>query len=169
MTPISSPLARITLRARAIYRPRGRARHVRAAALAALAQTQPRGVCAWTIRLTDDDELHQLNRQYREMDKPTDVLSFGGAGYRDGKPRAAYTPTLDEGAEYLGDIIISLDRCAAQAAAGGHDVDTELALLVVHGTLHLLGYDHDTPSRKARMWAAQSRALASLGIELNVP
>jgi probable rRNA maturation factor len=142
---------------------------VRAAALAALAQTQPRGACAWTLRLTDDDELHQLNRQYRGMDKPTDVLSFGGAGYRDGKPRVAYTPALDEGAEYLGDIIISLDRCSTQASAGGHDVDTELALLVVHGTLHLLGYDHDTPSRKARMWAAQSRALAVLGIELTVP
>jgi probable rRNA maturation factor len=142
---------------------------VRQAALAALAQTQPRGVCAWTVRLTDDAELHQLNRQYRDIDKPTDVLSFGGAGYRDGKPRAAFQPTLDDGAEYLGDIIISLERCAAQATTGGHGVDTELALLVIHGTLHLLGYDHDTPARKARMWAAQSRALGTLGIELNVP
>jgi probable rRNA maturation factor len=141
---------------------------VRLAALAALAQTQPRGACAWIIRLTDDDELHQLNQQYRGLDKPTDVLSFGGAGYRDGKPRPAYTPALDDGAEYLGDIIISLERCAAQAGAAGHPVDTELALLVIHGTLHLLGYDHDTPTRKARMWAAQSRALKSLGIELEV-
>ncbi|HEY3342401.1 MAG TPA: rRNA maturation RNase YbeY [Anaerolineae bacterium] len=169
MTPTNPSPARIAIRARNIYRPHGRAHWLRAAARAALAQTQPRGACTWTIRLTDDDELHELNRQFRGMDKPTDVLSFGGAGYRDGKPNAAYTPILDEGAEYLGDIIISLDRCTAQAAAGGHAVDTELALLVVHGTLHLLGYDHDTPSRKARMWAAQSRALAALGIELAVP
>jgi probable rRNA maturation factor len=138
-------------------------RLVRRAALAALAQAQPINAPEWSIRLTDDAELHNLNRQYRHTDKPTDVLSFGGEGYRDGAPLHNAAPT-----GYLGDIVISMERCAAQAAKGGHALDDELALLVIHGTLHLLGYDHDTRARKTTMWAAQSRALRSLGIELRV-
>jgi probable rRNA maturation factor len=150
--------------------------------LAALAQAQRRpvwrgaGACEWSVRLSDDAELQRLNQQFRGIDKPTDVLSFGGSGYRDGAPvnkgpdRGGFP---HNGAEYFGDIVISMERCAAQAAAGehgaGHSVDEELALLTVHGTLHLLGYDHDTNARKARMWKAQARALLSLGIELEVP
>jgi probable rRNA maturation factor len=164
----SPPATRVHVRGKADHRIPGRVRHVRAAAQAALRQAHPRGASERTVRLTDDAELHRLNNQFREIDKPTDVLSFGSDTYRDGWPRVMPPPGTTGDAEYLGDIIISLDRCAAQAAAGGHPVDTELALLVVHGTLHLLGYDHDTPSRKSRMWSAQSRALESIGICLNV-
>lgn len=167
--PPGSP-SRLHIRAKALYRTPGRLRLLRNAARAARAQAQPQGECEWSIRLTDDAELHVLNRQFRGMDKPTDVLSFGGERYRDGKPLGgANIPTGNEGAEYLGDIVISMDRCAAQAEAGGHSVNVELALLVVHGTLHLLGYDHGTTARKARMWPAQARALQSLGIEIEVP
>jgi probable rRNA maturation factor len=147
---------------------------VRRAALAALAHAQVRpvgrGACEWSVRLSDDAELQRLNQQFRGIDKSTDVLSFGGEHYQDGKPLGgAYSVAANEDAEYLGDIVISVDRCIAQAAAGRHAVDVELALLVVHGTLHLLGYDHDTRARKARMWSAQTRALQYIGIELDVP
>jgi probable rRNA maturation factor len=168
--------AHLHLRGKAVFRARGRLRLMRLAARAALAQSQAGGACEWSIRLTDDAELRQLNLQFRGMDKPTDVLSFGGERYRDGKP--AGRPLADppepvevesEGAEYLGDIVISVDRCVAQAKAGGHRAEDELALLVVHGTLHLLGYDHDTKARKARMWSAQTRALRSMGVDIDVP
>jgi probable rRNA maturation factor len=137
----------------------GRLRLVKAAAQAAIAQVQPAHVVELSIRLTDDAELHALNAHYRGMDKPTDVLSFGSEAWRDGvQANAALKP------EYLGDIVISMDRCMAQAEAGGHAVDEELALLVVHGTLHLLGYDHDTAARKKLMWQQQASALAAMGI-----
>ena len=193
-----APVPRIHVHAPARYRVSGRLSLVRRSARAALAQGQPPAACEWSIRLTDDAELHLLNQQFRGVDKPTDVLSFGGEGYRDGK---SVSPRLnkrsesgvlgfsangfeDEGPEYLGDIVISMERCEAQAAAGdygmndihkagsariAHSVNEELALLVVHGTLHLLGYDHNTKARKARMWSAQTRALQSIGVELSVP
>ena len=147
----------------ACFRVNGRVRLTRRAALAALALAQPIHAPEWSIRLTDDAELQQLNRQYRGLDKPTDVLSFGGEGYRDGAPLRSASP-----AGYLGDVVISMERCAAQATKGGHALEDELALLVIHGTLHLLGYDHDTRLRKAVMWAAQARALKANGIEMRV-
>ncbi|GIV84927.1 MAG: endoribonuclease YbeY [Candidatus Roseilinea sp.] len=151
--------ADIHLYTRAAYRAPGQTALVRRAALAALAQGRhlPTPV-ALTIRLTDDAELRALNRQYRVTDAPTDVLSFGGEGYRDGQPSdTAHAPA------YLGDIAISMERCAAQAKRYGHPIEDELALLVIHGVLHLLGYDHHTPARRRRMWQAQDRAFALLG------
>ncbi|PJF47538.1 MAG: rRNA maturation RNase YbeY [Chloroflexi bacterium] len=151
--------ADIYLYTRAAYRARGQTALVRRAAHAALAQGRhlPTPV-ALTIRLADDAELRALNRQYRVTDAPTDVLSFGGEGYRDGQPSDA-----DHAPAYLGDIAISMERCAAQAKRYGHPVEDELALLVIHGVLHLLGYDHHTPARRRRMWQAQDRAFALLG------
>lgn len=162
--------AQVHVRAKAAQRKTGRSAHVRRAALAALAVTPQSWQTEWTVRLSDDAELQRLNLQFRGMDKPTDVLSFGGADYRDGKPLQEHHAYADaDSAQYLGDIVISLDRCAAQAAAGGHALESELALLVVHGTLHLLGYGHDTQRRKARMWKAQARALQSMSIVIDVP
>jgi probable rRNA maturation factor len=156
------------------YRQSGRQSFIRAAVAAAIAQAsdvpvdQPREL---SVRLSDDAELHDLNHQFRGIDKPTDVLSFGSERYRDGQPIQTFHPQVSGAAgpaEYLGDIVISMDRCSAQAQAGGHPVEAELALLIVHGTLHLLGYDHDTKKRKARMWSTQARALRELGIKLSV-
>lgn len=151
--------ADIHLHVRAAYRARGRTALAQRAARAALAQGRhlPAQV-ALTIRLTDDAELRALNRQYRAADAPTDVLSFGGEGYRDGQPSDG-----DNAPAYLGDIAISMERCAAQAERYGHPLEDELALLVIHGVLHLLGYDHHTPARRRRMWQAQDRAFALLG------
>ena len=106
----------------------------------------------FTIVITDDAELHELNRRFLGIDAPTDVLSF---------PTDETDP--DTGLPYLGDILISYPRAAAQASAGKHSVQDELRLLVVHGTLHLLGYDHATPADKARMWELQGEALKRLG------
>jgi probable rRNA maturation factor len=106
-----------------------------------------------TIVLTDDAQLHVLNREYLGVDAPTDVLSF---------PASESDP--ETGATYLGDILLSVPRAAAQALAGGHTVEEEAQLLVVHGALHLLGHDHAEAEEKARMWAAQADVLKRLGL-----
>lgn len=111
-----------------------------------------------TLVLSEDVHLQQLNRDYLGIDAPTDVLSFPGG---DTDP--------DSHMYYLGDIIISYPRAAAQAAAGGHPVEAELQLLVVHGMLHLLGFDHATPDEKNSMWIAQADVLSSLGCPITGP
>lgn len=106
-----------------------------------------------TIVLTDDRQLHELNLDYLGVDAPTDVLSF---------PASEMDP--ETGTAYLGDIILSIPRAIAQAQAGGHPVEAEAQLLVVHGTLHLLGYDHATEEEKAVMWGEQAKVLEKLGL-----
>ena len=111
-----------------------------------------------SIVITGDDQLQELNRKFLGVDAPTDVLSF---------PTDEDDP--DSGVRYLGDILISYPRAAAQANSGGHPIQDELQLLVVHGVLHLLGYDHSEPSERARMWEVQAQALVSLGSPLSPP
>ena len=106
-----------------------------------------------TIVLTDDAQLHELNREYLGVDAPTDVLSF---------PAAEEDP--ETGTPYLGDILISIPRAKQQAEAAGHSVEDEVQLLVVHGTLHLLGHDHAEAEEKARMWKAQAEVMSGLGL-----
>jgi probable rRNA maturation factor len=106
-----------------------------------------------TIVLTDDSQLHALNREYLDVDAPTDVLSF---------PADEEDP--ETGIPYLGDILISIPRAMQQAQAAGHPVEAEVQLLVVHGTLHLLGHDHAEVEEKARMWKAQSEVMSKLGL-----
>ena len=106
-----------------------------------------------TIVLTDDRQLHELNRDYLGVDAPTDVLSF---------PASELDP--ETGLAYLGDIIISIPRATQQAQAAGHPVEAEVQLLVVHGVLHLLGYDHADEDEKAQMWEEQSKVLEKLGL-----
>ncbi len=113
-----------------------------------------------SIVVTEDETVRQLNRQYRQVDAPTDVLSFP-AGEAD-------VPPGDE-PPYLGDLILALPTIQRQAEREGHSVSDELALAVIHGTLHLLGYDHDTPARQAAMWAAQAEALLAMGVSIRVP
>ncbi len=106
-----------------------------------------------TIVLTSDAPLQQLNRTYLGVDAPTDVLSF---------PASETDP--ETGAQYLGDILISIARAEAQAQAAGHPLVSEVQLLVVHGVLHLLGYDHGEAEEKSRMWAVQAEILESIGL-----
>lgn len=106
-----------------------------------------------TIVVTGDAALRRLNREFASVDAPTDVLSF-----ESGDP-----------GEYLGDVMISAPRARAQARRGGHPLIDEMRLLVIHGVLHLLGYDHDTPGRKKHMWAAQAKALRTVKASIEGP
>lgn len=100
-----------------------------------------------SILLTDDHEIQDLNRAYRGFDKPTDVLAFALDEAEDG----AVDPSL-------GDVVVSVERAQQQAVSRRVDLDAELELLVVHGTLHLLGYDHDDPD-EARVMRNRTRAI----------
>lgn len=108
-----------------------------------------------SVVITDDDEIHALNRDYRHVDRPTDVLSFAASEGDE------FIGPPDE-APYLGDIVISYPTAARQAPEHEHSVAAELALLVVHGVLHLLGYDHGEAEEQAHMWAHQNEILAAL-------
>lgn len=100
-----------------------------------------------SVLLTDDAEIHALNRDYRGFDKPTDVLAFA----LDEADGGAVDPSL-------GDVVISVERAGAQARGRSVTLDSELELLAVHGTLHLLGYDHETPE-EARVMRNRTRAI----------
>jgi probable rRNA maturation factor len=104
-----------------------------------------------TIVITEDANLQRLNHQFLGIDAPTDVLSF---------PSGDIDP--DTGEPYLGDILISYPRAQAQAESAGHPVEAEVQLLVIHGILHLLGYDHADPEGKKRMWPVQDEVLRVL-------
>lgn len=131
---------------------------IRTAAAAALTHQDINQPIALTILLTDDDTLHQLNRDYRQVDAPTDVLSFPLDGDSPGQQHS-----------YLGDMAIALPYATRQAHREGHSLLAELQLLTVHGVLHLLGYDHMEPDEKAAMWLAQAEILQSLGAEITGP
>ena len=105
-----------------------------------------------SVKFTDDNEVRTLNAAWRGKDKATNVLSF---------PRAE----VPEGAPMLGDIVLAEGVCAREAAEKNVPMETHAAHLVVHGTLHLLGYDHETGDEDAeKMEAIERKALASLGI-----
>lgn len=108
-----------------------------------------------SIAIDGDAEIQALNQQFLGIDAPTDVLSF---------PSDETNP--ETGAPYLGDIMISYPRAKQQAENAGETVEDELQILVVHGMLHLLGYDHAEPDEKAAMWAAQQKALEHLGCKI---
>lgn len=110
---------------------------------------------ALSVVIGDDMLLKKLNYKFRNIDTTTDVLSF---------PSGELDP--DTKMLYLGDVVISLPRAEYQASAGGHPLVDELQLLVVHGTLHLLGYDHLAQADKEKMQAAQDKALAQLAVKL---
>ena len=127
---------------------------LRQAALATLRHQGIEGAAELTLVVTGDETVRRLNRSYRGVDAPTDVLSFGNEE-QDGFVTAPDAP------RYLGDVIVSFPRAEAQAAQAGHPVGDELRLLAVHGVLHLLGHDHAEPGEKAVMWVAQEEILGS--------
>jgi len=111
-----------------------------------------------SLALSDDEQIQQLNLQFLDIDAPTDVLAF---------PSDEIDP--DSQVEYLGDVIISYPRALAQSMAGGHSVEDELCLLVVHGVLHLLGYDHSDEQEKTAMWDQQDQILTQLDRTIRSP
>ena len=114
-----------------------------------------------SLSFVTNEEIHQLNRDYRGVDRPTDVLSFpmidGDADEGD--------IDIHSDSVVLGDIIISAEKAVEQAAAYGHSIERELAFLAVHSTLHLLGYDHETsPEDEKDMFDRQEKILTLAGI-----
>jgi probable rRNA maturation factor len=154
-------MAKIHLRAGA-YRQQIDVRRLRQAAVQTLAHEHIEGDAELTIAITDDDEIHALNRKHRGVDAPTDVLSFAETATGASFIAAPGEPT------YLGDVVISFPRAEAQARIGGHPVAGELTLLVVHGVLHLLGHDHARAREKRRMWTAQEEILHELGVQIKI-
>jgi probable rRNA maturation factor len=109
----------------------------------------------FTIVITGDEQVRSLNSEFRHLDESTDVLSF---------PANENDPETGKG--YLGDIIISFTRAARQANAAGHPTANELRLLVIHGILHLAGYDHTDADEERVMFNLQNEALNRLNISI---
>jgi probable rRNA maturation factor len=119
-----------------------------------------------SLRITGDEEMQELNLTYRGVNRPTDVLSFSLLEHADGAPQAARPAAGAESypALPLGDVVISWSHVERQAAELGHSVRKEAAWLVIHGTLQLLGYSHDSDIDAQRMEAVEQEALAALGL-----
>ena len=121
--------------------------------------------CEVDVLVTSDEEIHQLNREARKVDRATDVLSFPAFDLRPGELPGPGDADPGTGLVPLGDMMISLERVAAQAKEYGHSNRRELGYLVVHSVLHLLGYDHvDEGPMKARMRESEEVILAELGL-----
>ncbi|MEO7912653.1 MAG: rRNA maturation RNase YbeY [Roseiflexaceae bacterium] len=133
------------------------------AVAAVLAAEGVAGTIEASVLVTDDAMLHQLNRDYRNVDAPTDVLSFADDQESDDAPTAFVRPP--DASRYLGDLAISYERVVAQAAEYGHSPARELVFLTVHGTLHLLGYDHERgDADQAAMRAREEAIMQQLGL-----
>ena len=116
------------------------------------------------MRLTDDIEIQKLNYEYRQLDKPTDVLAF--ASLDTDIPQSVQIP--DEIPLYLGDIVISVVTASKQAKQQGHSLQTELAWLASHGLLHLLGWDHPNEESLIKMLNQQVILLKTVNISISV-
>lgn len=121
--------------------------------------------CELNVLLTDDAGIHQINLEMREVDRPTDVLSFPMFDLTLGEHPTEEDADPDTDLVPLGDMCLSLERAQAQAQEYGHSVQRELCYLTVHSVLHLLGYDHmDEGPMKAQMREREEAILAELGI-----
>ena len=122
------------------------------------------------LTLTDNEGIHTINREFRQIDRPTDVLSFpmlsyeapGDFAFLDDEDCDDFNP--DTGEALLGDIVISVDKVIEQAENYGHSIEREYAFLITHSMLHLFGYDHMTEEEAAVMEAKQTEILNELNI-----
>ena len=135
---------------------------VRRCCTAVLVNEKFEGSAEISVKFVNDDEIQELNREYRNIDRSTDVLSFplGENG--------VYDVNNDTGAKMLGDIVISIDHALEQADTYGHSLEREIGFLTVHSMLHLLGYDHEQGGLEAvRMREKEETALTQLGLKRN--
>ncbi len=124
--------------------------------------------CEVDITLTDNEGIREINREYREIDSATDVLSFPIEEFSEGQPPEDVGMDIDPetGMLALGDMIISVERAREQAGEYGHSFDRECAYLTVHSMLHLVGYDHlDEGEQKKRMRHMEETVMTSMGLE----
>ena len=125
--------------------------------------------CAASLRFTDDAEIHKINREWRQVDRSTDVLSFPAAPLNPGRTAGRASKLLQRewdtelAACMLGDIVISVEKVREQAEAYGHSEKRELAFLVAHSMLHLFGYDHMEDEERKIMEAKQEEILKLKG------
>ena len=117
-------------------------------------------VCEISLSIVTNDEIHEINRQFRGIDSPTDVLSFPQLTFEEGEE----ADVNENGEIVLGDIIISIDRAKEQAEEYGHSLKRELAFLAVHSMLHLMGYDHMEKDEEEDMFRRQKEILIKAGI-----
>lgn len=135
---------------------------VRRCCTAVLVQEEFDGAAEVSVTFVDDEEIHKLNRQFRNIDRATDVLSFplGENG--------VYDINHDTGAKMLGDIVISIPHAIDQADRYGHSLQREIGFLTVHSMLHLLGYDHVNGGMESvRMREKEETVLTKLGLKRN--
>lgn len=116
--------------------------------------------CEISLSFVTNEEIHQINRQFRNVDAPTDVLSFPQLTFEDGEE----ADVNENGEIVLGDIIISVERAKEQAEEYGHGLKREIAFLTVHSMLHLLGYDHMEKDEEEDMFRRQKEILEIAGI-----
>ncbi|QKO30154.1 MULTISPECIES: rRNA maturation RNase YbeY [Caproicibacterium] len=111
-----------------------------------------------SVIFVDNDQIHKLNKQYRDVDAPTDVLSFPMG--EDG----VYDTDYSNGAKILGDIVISMEKAVEQAERYGHGLEREVGYLTAHSMLHLLGYDHEEGIQRVHMREKEEQVMAELGL-----
>lgn len=134
---------------------------IRRAVVASLAHEGYENECEVSVTLTDNEGIHALNKKFRGIDAPTDVLSFPLVEYEE-----CEEPPVDEG-NMLGDIVISLERAEEQANEFGHSFEREVAFLTAHSMLHLLGYNHEKSEEDdADMRQRQNEIMKALGLEV---
>lgn len=116
------------------------------------------GIAEISVTFVDNEEIHKLNKQYRDKDMPTDVLSFvmGENGTYDIDPKT--------GAQILGDVVISMEKAVEQAERYGHNIQREVGYLTAHSVLHLLGYDHEDNMERVRMREKEEKVMSLLGL-----
>ncbi len=125
-----------------------------------------------SLVVADDVTVQELNRDYRGLDETTDVLAFSSQhwGHYEGEDEPKVSPdgapfvTPDGYHDFVGEVIVSYPQCQRQADARGRTVEDELALLIAHGVLHLLGYDHMEPEDEQEMQALEEKSLAAVGL-----
>lgn len=119
-----------------------------------------RNVCEVSVTFTDNEGIRELNNKFRQIDRPTDVLSFPLFDF-DGD---SDEPPVDDIMNMLGDIVISLEKAKEQAEEYGHSFEREIGFLTVHSMLHLFGYDHMTPEDEEEMFGYQEDILREMGL-----
>lgn len=153
---------KITDDQKAVKIPTGIRMLIRRCCHAVLLLEEFKGGAEISIRFVDNVEIHRLNLQYRNVDSPTDVLSFPLA------ENGEYDMNPDTGLFMLGDIVISVEKALAQAEEYGHSFQREMAFLAVHSMLHLLGYDHEDGGLSVvRMREKEETVLTQVGLKRN--
>ena len=163
--PESSPKRSIDVRVFPPFRAAVKAALVRRAAESALAAADPQGTGSVSVVVADDETLRDLNSRFRGFDELTDVLSFGDASdasLAESSEDLPAFPRLPDENPSLGEVVLSYPLAVRQADEHNVTTQEEVALLVVHGILHLLGHDHAEPSDEAAMKALEAQALSTV-------